>query len=121
MIKVKHPLDHYNISQEQFLAHCSPKLRRHHELLFTFGNIVYRYHNEAREFKPTEADFKEWLEGLPETFRQDMERKGFEACKGVLSFTRYINEKNDIGLDEYVRQQMDPEDYAEYQSFLTNR
>jgi hypothetical protein len=48
-----------------------------------------------------------------------MEGKGFEACKGILSFTRYVNEKNDVGLEEYIRQRMDPEDYAEYQGFLS--
>jgi hypothetical protein len=52
--------------------------------------------------------------------RQSMEAKGFEYCRTIYPFTRHVMEKNDIGMDEYVRQQMDPVDYAEYQSFLTN-
>ena len=119
MIKVKHPDESCNQMQEALLANCPAEKRRYFELLFTHGNITYRYHQEAREFNPTELDFKEWLEGLPENIRRDMERQGFEASKGLLSFTRYVNEKNDIGIDEYVRQQMDLEDWAEYQSFLT--
>jgi hypothetical protein len=121
MIKVKHPDESCHQRQEAFLASCPADKRRFHELLFTHGNITYRYHQEAKTFKPTEADFKEWLEGLPENMRQDMELKGFKACKGILSFTRYVNEKNDIGLEEYVQLHMDPEDFAEYQNFLTNR
>jgi len=118
MIKVKHPDEACNQSQEEFLANCPPHQRRFNELLFTHGNISHRYHQEARTFAPTVADFKEWLEGLPENIRRDMQEKGFEACKGILSFTRYVNEKNDIGMDEYIRQRMDPEDLVEYQSFL---
>ncbi len=119
MIKVKHPDESCNQMQEEFLAMCPADQRRFNELLFTHGNISYRYHQETREFNPTEKDFAEWLEGLPNGIRQDMQHKGFEACKGVLSFTRYVNEKNDVGLEEYIRQHMHPEDLAEYQSFLT--
>ena len=121
MIKVKHPDEECNQNQEAFLARCSADQRRFHELLFTHGNLTYRYHNEAKEFNPTETDFKEWLAGLPENISQDMQQKGFEACKGMLSFTRYVNEKNDVGMDEYVRERMGPEDYNEYQSFLTKQ
>lgn len=118
MIKVKHPDPNCNQGQEAYLAKCPTDQRQFHELLFTVGNISYQYHNESRESNPAESDFKEWLASLPENIRRDMERQGFEACKGVFSFTRYVNEKNDIGMDEYVQQQMGPEDYAEYQSFL---
>jgi len=120
MIKVKHPDEECNQMQEAFLANCPADQRRFHELLFTKGNISYRYHQEARAFNPTVKDFEEWLAGLPDNMRHDMQQRGFEVCKSILSFTRYVNEKNDIGLDEYVRQHMDPEDLAEYQSFLTN-
>jgi len=119
MIKVKHPDEKCNIQQEAFLAKCPENERRFHELLFTNGNISYRYHMEAKEFSPTEKDYEEWLEGLPENIRKDMQKRGFQECKSILSFTRYVNEKNDIGMDEYIRQHMDPEDFAEYQLILT--
>ncbi len=118
MIKVKHPDQDCNQMQEAFLAQCPADQRRFQELLFTNGNITYRYHQEARTFSPTVKDFEEWLAGLPTNIRQDMQQKGFEACQRILSFTRYVNEKNDIGLEEYIQQHMDPEDLAEYQSFL---
>ncbi|RDC58671.1 hypothetical protein [Adhaeribacter pallidiroseus] len=118
MIKVKHPDEDCNQRQEAFLTQCPADQRRFHELLFTNGNIAYRYHQKARTFSPTVQDFEEWLEGLPPNMQQDMQQKGFEACQGILSFTRYVNEKNDIGLEEYIRLHMDPEDFTEYQSFL---
>lgn len=118
MITVKHPDEACNEMQEAFLYQCPADQRRFHELLFTHGNISYRYHQESKTFRPTVTDFEEWLTGLPVNIRQDMQRRGFEACKGILSFTRYVNEKNDIGLDEYIRLWMDPEDLAEYKSFL---
>ncbi|RNI31772.1 hypothetical protein EFA69_06115 [Rufibacter immobilis] len=119
MIKIKHPDKDCNSSQEALLASCPADQRRFNELLFTIGNITYRYHQAAKDFSPSLQDYHEWLEGLPETVRKGMQEKGFERCKSVLSFTRYVNEKNDIGLEEYIRQQMDAEDLAEYQGFLT--
>jgi len=35
-----------------------------------------------------------------------MSAKGFEYCKTVLSFTIHVNEKNDIGMDEFVKSLM---------------
>lgn len=119
MIKIKHPKEDCNGSQEAFLANCPADQRRFHELLFTVGNITYRYHQSAKDYSPSLQDYHEWLEGLPENVRKGMQEKGFESCKSVLSFTRYVNEKNDVGLEEYIRQQMDDEDFAEYHRFLT--
>ncbi|KAA5541977.1 hypothetical protein [Adhaeribacter rhizoryzae] len=121
MIKIKHPDEKCNFQQEQFLANCPESERRFHELLFTNGNISYRYHMQAKEFSPTVKDYEEWLEGLPENIRKSMQEKGFESCKTILSFTRYVNEKNDIGMDEYIRQQMGAEDYAEYHRVCLNQ
>lgn len=118
MIKVKHPKEECNKQQEQFLANCPAEHRRYHELIFTHGNITYRYHSDARTINPTKEDYKEWLEGLPENVRKGMEAMGFAGCKTVLSFTRYVMEKNDIGLEEYVQLHMDAEDYEEYKSML---
>jgi len=109
MIAVKHPDEACNRQQEEFISHFNGPDRRYHELLFSHGNASFRYHQEAKEFNPTQNDFNEWLEGLPDKVRAGMSERGFEACKGVLSFTRYVNEKHDIGMDEYVKQLMGDE------------
>lgn len=118
MIKVKHPDESCNAMQAAFLEQCPADQRRFHELFYTYANIVYRYHSGAREFAPTLQEYQEWLEGLPENIRKDMQEKGVDDCKGVLSFTRYVNEKNDVGLEEYIKQHMDPADYAEYRQLV---
>ncbi|MCC9167878.1 hypothetical protein [Pontibacter harenae] len=104
--------------QQAFLDACPPEDRRFHELMFTYGNIVYRYHQQSQEFEPSEEDYLEWLEGLPENVQRHMRQLGFEKCRSVLSFTRYVLEKNDVGQEEYVRQHMDSEDYAAYRAMV---
>ncbi len=118
MIKTKHPNEEMNRNQEQFIASCPPDQRRFHELMFTHGNITFRYHSDAEIYDPTQEDYEEWLEGLPEKVRNGMKKLGFEGCKKVLPFTRYVMEKNDIGLEEYIKMHMDSEDYNEYQMLI---
>lgn len=112
MIRVKHPLDKCNTMQESFLENVSEELKEFHSLMFSYGNATYLYHNLPVE--PTLQDFNEWLGGLDGNIKKDMEKRGFEACKGVLSFTRYVREKRDIGLDEFVMEKMGKEDYEKY-------
>lgn len=111
-----HPDADCRKKQSEFLSACPSEHRRFHELLFIYGNITYHYHKQAREFNPTQLDWQEWIEGLEDPMKTKFRKDGFEKCKGVLSFTRYVNEKNDIGLDEFVRQHMDSSDYLEYQN-----
>lgn len=117
MIKVKHPLEKCNLQQKTFIAACNEKDRRYHELIFAHGNASYRYHERASDYSPTMEDFQEWLEGLPENISKDMKQKGFEYCKRVLSFTRYVNEKNDMGMDEFVKSMMG-EEFEEYKKLI---
>jgi hypothetical protein len=118
MIKVKHPLESRNQQQEILIASCPQEQKRYHELLFNYGNATYRYHAQAISHEPTEQDFQEWLEGLPEKIGKDMRQKGFEACKRILSFSRYVNEKNDLGLEAFVIELMGEDLYKEYQAIL---
>ena len=121
MITVKHPDEECNRQQEAMLASCHAEKRRFHELLFIFGNITHRYHQRAKSFQPTEEDWREWLEGLPENIHKSMRELGFEKSRNVLSFTRYVMEKNDVGMEEYVRQRMGEADYAEYMAFINTK
>ena len=118
MIKVKHPNPAKNQTQEAMLVQFPEAERRFHELMFSYGNAVYRYHQAAAEHEPTHQEYEEWLEGLPENISRDMAAKGFERCRTVLSFTRYVQEKNDVGLDEYVRGLMGEAEYEEYRALM---
>jgi hypothetical protein len=111
---MKHPDDKFNESQAEFLAQVPERERRYHELIFIVGNATVQYHRQAKEYHPTEPDWKEWLEGLPENIRKSMLEEGFEKSKRILSFTRYVMEKNDIGLDDFLKANIDPEVLVEY-------
>lgn len=117
MIKVKHPDEKCNQAQALFIANCPGEQKRYHELVFCNGNATYQYHKNADEFNPTSQDYKDWLEGLPPNIQKDMIERGFEQCKSILSFSRYVNEKNDVGMEEYVKNLMG-EEYQEYRDLL---
>ena len=51
---------------------------------------------------------------IPKNIHKDMEMMGFELSKGVLSFIRYVNEKNDIGMDTWMKEHLTPEDFKVY-------
>ena len=111
---MQHPNKEQREVQAKFLAQLPNEQRQQHARLFRFGNASYIYHKESAVLHPTEADFEEWLIALPEDLQSYMKNKGFELCKGVLSFTRYVMEKNDIGMDEWMKNHLSEDDYKEY-------
>ena len=114
MIHIKHPEPGCNVSQESFISAAPVEERRFHELLFTIGNATVIYHNRAQSFDPSKTESLEWLEGLPMNVRVGMEKRGFNECKSILSFTRYVMEKNDIGQEEFIRNLVSDAVYDEY-------
>lgn len=112
---MEHPNKEQKENQAKFLEQLPEDQREYHAQLFRFGNAAYIYHRLATgETEPTEEDFNEWLVGLPSNIRRDMETKGFELCKGILSFTRYVNEKNDVGMEEWMKRNLSGADYRSY-------
>lgn len=115
-----HPDPDVNEYQNNFLSSCAADKKRMHELMFKVGNATYRYHQQAKKFPMTEEIWKQWIEGLQEPVKSGMQAKGFEECKTVLAFTRYVNELNDLGLDQYLRDNIDPKDLEEYEAILNS-
>jgi hypothetical protein len=111
---MEHPNKKQQECQKGFLEGLPEEQRHKHARLLRFGNASYIYHQQADEFEPNETDFEEWLTGLPKNIRNDMEMMGFELCRGVLSFSRYIMEKNDIGMKEWMKTHLSKDDYHEY-------
>jgi len=114
---MEHPNKEIQANQKEFLSKLDEGQRAEYACLFRVGNASFRYHRLDDRHEPAKIDFQEWLEGLPEPIRKEMERKGFEQCKGILSFTRYVNEKNDIGMDEWLRQNLSSEDYEFHRKY----
>lgn len=114
---MKHPNIDIQKRQIQFLENCSADERPFHAQLFRIGNAAYHYHQMANTNEEiSEKYFFEWLVGLPSGIQKDMEKKGFEACKSILSFTRYVNERRDIGMDEWMKEHISKEDYAAFKN-----
>lgn len=111
---MKHPLEKCNKSQEEFLNKLPEDKRNFHAQLFRIGNASYRYHNLTKEFYPTMEDFRIWLGSLPQHIKLDMEKKGFKECKSILSFTRFVMERNDVGMDKWMQEHLSGDDFNMY-------
>lgn len=111
--KMKHPDPKCQQRQEDFLKECPENEKGFHQTLFRVGNAAYIYYQQAGQVndKISEEYFYEWLEGLSENIRKDMENKGFEACKTMVPFIRYVNERTDIGMDQWMKNHLSQEDY----------
>tara|TARA_B100002049_G_scaffold236470_1_gene223274 strand:+ start:3638 stop:4009 length:372 start_codon:yes stop_codon:yes gene_type:complete len=118
---MKHPNKKQRQNQENFLSQLPEEDREEHARLFRFGNASYIYYQEAEDLEPTETDFEEWLTGLPENMRDGMKERGFESCKSVLSFSRYVMEKNDIGMKEWMKNHLSEDDFKEWENLIETR
>lgn len=59
--------------------------------------------------------FDEYLEGLSnEKFREAERARGLEKAKRSWPFRRYVLERNDLGMDEFMRLNLSDNDYAFY-------
>ena len=109
---MKHPNQNIQINQDKFLEQCPVEDKEFHERMFRIGNAAFIYHKQARlTNKISEEYYLEWLEGLPYNIKRDMQLKGFEACKSMLPFTRYVNERCDIGMDEWMKNHLSEADF----------
>jgi len=113
---MKHPDEETRKKQIEYLNNCKPEERSYHEQMLRIGNAAYVYHSKANETDNVKLEiyYNDWLEELPPPIKEDMKELGFEGCKNVLPFTRYVNERNDEGLDEWMRENLSEEDYREY-------
>ncbi|MGF7218826.1 hypothetical protein GGR92_005005 [Spirosoma lacussanchae] len=59
--------------------------------------------------------FEEYLAGLPnERVREGERARGLEEAKRSWPFRRYVLERNDFGMDEFMRLNLSETDYAYY-------
>ena len=108
-----HPDSQCQKKQRDFLLQCPENEREFHAAMFRIGNASFIYHQLANNTseKTLKAYYLEWLERLPPNIQKDMKKKGFDCCKNVLPFTRYVNERKDIGMDEWMREHLSEKDY----------
>lgn len=116
---MNHPDPETQKNQDDMLSQLSPERRARYAQLFRIGNASMHYYSNAQSFNPSETDWLEWLEGIPAPVRANLQARGFEVCKTHLPFRRYVLEKNDSGMGEFMRTHLDAEDFAFYQSQST--
>lgn len=57
--------------------------------------------------------FKEYLEGLPnDQIREGERTRGLDEAKRSWPFRRYVLERNDFGMEEFMRMNLSSDDYA---------
>ena len=116
---MKHPDPKCQENQEEFLRNCPPEEREFHARNFRYGNAAYIYHQQANVPKNKDSlklYYEEWLRGLPPQIAADMKEYGLEKCKTMLSFTRYVNERTDVGFDDWMRENLSEDDYAYFKA-----
>ena len=64
-----------------------------------------------QNINPTELDFSEWIASLNEPMKSAFQEKGLENCRGVLNFRRFILEGKDNGMEDFMKENLSPEDY----------
>jgi hypothetical protein len=114
---MKHPLEKCRKSQAEFLKNCPEEEREFHEYMFRVGNASYIYHSKSTKGINEETlkmYYSEWLSGLPDNIAKDMKGKGFEACKTMVPFTRYVNERTDIGMTDWMKEHLSEADFEEW-------
>ena len=113
-----HPDKSIQKKQRDFLLQCPESEREYHARMFRIGNATIIYHQLAASNNDTtlEIYYREWLAGLPPALMQHMQQQGFEACKSMLPFTRFVNERKDYGLDDWLKQHLSEDDYNSYKS-----
>ena len=116
LIYVKHP--HKQTQQNQIDALVESPSDRFDFLVlfFNFGNASYRYMSLARG-EETIEDFEDWLEGLPERVRNTFRKEGFEAAKSTWPFRRHVMERRDLGMDEYIKSLLRPDDWEKWNEY----
>ena len=112
----RHPDDGCHQSQVELLTlEENGEERTRLAQLLRWGNATYCYYHH-HHIEATEADYLEWLEGLPARPQAAMRALGFEENRDALPLRRYVLEKNDIGLSDFLKVVLSPTDWQDYQA-----
>lgn len=113
---MKHPNVEQQIAQEDFLKNCPEADRNYHARLFRIGNAAYCYHQLAvsTSYDRLKFYYNEWLQGLSGDFKVFAEKQGLEKCRTMLPFTRYVNERKDNPMGQFMKEHLSEDDYNYY-------
>ena len=115
---MKHPDPEIQKNQDNILSQFPESEREYHASFFRICNAACIYHQLPNRHtnQTLKSYYYEWLDGLPATLMQKMKSQGFHGCKDMLPFLRYVNERNDIGMDEFMKAHLSEEDYNSFKN-----
>lgn len=100
--------------QQTLLESLPEEARDHTAFMFRTGNVASHFYNES-EAEPTEEDFIDWLAGLRDDLARKFRQEGFEKHRTSLPLRRHAAERNDMGLDEYMKTHLSEQDFTRWQ------
>lgn len=100
--------------QQSVLESLPEEAREQTAFMFRTGNVAAHFYNES-EAEPTEEDFMDWLGGLDVDLARKFGQQGFEKHRTSLPLRRHAAERNDMGLDEYMKAHLSEQDFARWQ------
>lgn len=109
LLYIKHPDLKLHENQVKLLNAMSDLDKSEHAQLFRLGNAAMHYYHKT---EPTEEDYEDWLLGLPDNLKKHMTAKGYQGCKSILSLQRHALERRDVGMDVFIRNLLNDEDFA---------
>lgn len=116
MLIPRHPDETCHQNQKELLALEENDVERAHlAQQLRWGNATYCYYH-YHDIPATEADYLEWLKGLPPQPQAAMRALGFEANKQALPLRRYVLGKNDVGLSDFLKVVLSASDWQAYQA-----
>ena len=140
---MRHPIESCNEEQAKVLAGLRGTMREFMARTFRLGNATYCYLAQFKPFSGEAEEtalewlehqltstpdpqnrtaaallnvyFEEWLAGIPENSRSIEQQRGVDEAKRGYPFRRYVLERNDLGMNEFLEKNLSAEDYAYHQ------
>ncbi len=110
---MEHPNSKRGIARAEYLSRLPEEERENKAGEIGIGNACYIYHQQAVPIQENRLImyYKGWLEGLPTNISRQTRTLGFEACKTMIPFTRYVSERNDIGMRDRMKKHLSASDF----------
>src|SRR4051794_9580005 len=108
-------------NQSDLLNSLPEEQREFMAFMLRTGNVSCHYYQREPDSEPTEDDYIDWLSGLPDNIAQSFRNDGFEKCKGVFPLRRHAAERNDIGMDAYMKGALSDDDYRRWSELQRNQ
>jgi len=82
------------------------------DILLRIAKVNTEYYKQLNSEELTQEEFKLWIDSLKEPMRGAFNKKGLQDCRGVLNFQRFILELRDLGLQEYLKNNLTEEEMS---------